>query len=72
MEGDLTLMGHNKGELLHHRCEQLHHSFYVFSAEGQKMREGQVFSVAPLVHKQHFNKKKSVRIDVIKDMQLLT
>lgn len=38
MEGDLTLMGHNKGELLNHCREQLHHGLYVFSAGGWKKR----------------------------------
>lgn len=42
MEGDLTLMGHKEGKLLHHCREQLHHSLYVFSAE-EEMSEGQVF-----------------------------
>lgn len=41
MEGNLTLMWHNKGELLNHGCQQLHHGLYVFSAE-REITKGQV------------------------------
>lgn len=41
MEGNLTLMWHNQGELLNHGCQQLHHGLYVFSAE-REITKGQV------------------------------
>lgn len=39
MEGGLTLVGHNKGELLNHCREQLHHGLYVFSAGGREKKK---------------------------------
>lgn len=65
MEGGLTLVGHNKGELLNHGREQLHLGLYVFSAGGREKKkeitEGQVFVVALLAYKQHCYKKKSAK-----------